>query len=95
LEVVEGEPERGLELGAPVHLPCVVLDEGRVEVVVLDGFDLAGFVVVVETGAVIGGGLDELPGWGPRTQTITAVNTMIAADAATAMTTSRRSRGAW
>jgi hypothetical protein len=73
----------------------VVLDVGRVEVVVLDGFGLAGLVVVVADGAVIVGVLDEPLSWGPRTQIITAVSTMIAAEAATAMTTSRRSRGAW
>jgi hypothetical protein len=49
----------------------------------------------VDVGVEIGGvdGLDELLGCGPRTQTITAVNTMTAAAAAAAMTTSRRSRG--
>jgi hypothetical protein len=73
----------------------VVLDVARVDVVELDGFGLAGFVVVVEIGAVMVGVLDVPLSWGPRTQIITAVNTTIAADAATAMTTSRRSRGAW
>jgi hypothetical protein len=63
--------------------------EPVVEVAVVDGV-----VVALEVGiGAVAGGFDALLGWGPRTHTITAVNTRTALTAAAAMSTSRRDRG--
>jgi hypothetical protein len=54
---------------------------------------VAGAVVDVAAGAVVvEGELSPPSSWGPRTQTISAVNRMIATPVRTAIVTSRRSR---